>query len=132
MSLNYDRFARKAPSNNGGVALACDIVKKAQELGVYVMVTDYLEDSPAKKIADESFMISTTDIDAVVKLCQDQRVDGVFTGYIDSMLPYCCDVCERLGLPFYATRKQLEYTVDKRRFKDICLLCEFQLQRIIN
>jgi formate-dependent phosphoribosylglycinamide formyltransferase (GAR transformylase) len=54
----------------GGVPNARDIVKKAHELGVHVMVTDYLEDSPAKKIADESFMVSTTDIDAVVKLCQ--------------------------------------------------------------
>jgi biotin carboxylase len=113
----------------GGVPNARDIVKKAHELGVHVMVTDYLEDSPAKKIADESFMVSTTDIDAVVKLCQEQRVDGVFTGYIDSMLPYCCEVCERLGLPFYATKKQLECTTNKRSFKDACLLCGVPVAR---
>ena len=113
----------------GGVANARDIVKSAQELGVYVMVTDYLEDSPAKKIADESFMASTTDVDAVIKLCRDQKVDGVFTGYIDSMLPYCCEVCERLGIPFYATKKQIEYTTNKRHFKDACLLCGVPVAR---
>ena len=34
----------------GGIKLAIEIVKAAHELGVYVIVTDYLKDSPAKKI----------------------------------------------------------------------------------
>lgn len=104
----------------GGIQKACEIVEKAHELGIYVMVTDYIEDSPAKKIADESFMVSTTDVDAVVDLCKEKKVDGVFTSFIDSMLPYCCEVCERLGLPFYATKEQLDICNDKSKFKDMC------------
>ena len=104
----------------GGVTKAIDIVKTAQEMGVYVLVTDYLTDSPAKKVADESSMTSTTDVDAVVQLCNDKNVDGVFTGYIDSMLPYCCDVCNKLNLPFYATKDQIEICIDKEKFKTAC------------
>ena len=37
----------------GGVRLACDIVRRAQEMGAYVIVADYDENSPAKIIADK-------------------------------------------------------------------------------
>lgn len=33
----------------GGVILTKEIVKVAQNMGIKVIVTDYLEDSPAKK-----------------------------------------------------------------------------------
>ena len=107
----------------GGVPLASDIIKAAHEMGVYVVVTDYLADSPAKKFADESSMVSTTDVDAVVKLCKEKKIDGVFTGYIDSILPYCYEVCKRLGMPFYQTQDEIEHSINKRKFKDLCLRC---------
>ena len=44
----------------GGVQPACEIVKEAHNMGVTVYVTDYLEDSPAKKYADKSFMVNAT------------------------------------------------------------------------
>lgn len=106
----------------GGINLACDIVTKAKEMGVYVIVTDYLEDSPAKKIADKSFLVSTTDVEALVELCKKEKVDGVFTNYIDSMLPYAQKVCERLGMPFLATQEQLELIVNKQKAKNLCKL----------
>lgn len=37
-----------------GIAVIEDIVIKAKTKGYYVIVTDYLTDSPAKKVADES------------------------------------------------------------------------------
>lgn len=104
----------------GGVKTAQNIINSAKKMGVYTIVTDYLADSPAKTIADESHMISTTDVDAVVKLAKERKVDGVFTSYIDSMLIYCRQVCERLGLPFYATEEQIAITTDKNLFKKEC------------
>lgn len=104
----------------GGVKLACHIVNTAKKMGIYTIVTDYLKDSPAKKIADESFMASTTDVDAVVQLAKDIKADGVFTSYIDSLLPYCQQVCEKAGFPFYATKEQIQITTDKQKFKQLC------------
>lgn len=52
----------------GGVQPMCEVVKEARKLGVIVYVTDYLEDSPAKKIADKSFLVSTTDVDRIVEI----------------------------------------------------------------
>jgi biotin carboxylase len=105
---------------SGGPALACDIVEKARQLGIYTIVTDWYPDSPAKRIADESHMVSTADIDAMVELAKQCKVDGVITSFIDSNLHNVREVCERLNLPFYATKEQLDVTMNKVRFKELC------------
>ncbi|NLL56079.1 MAG: hypothetical protein GX242_02575, partial [Clostridiales bacterium] len=79
----------------GGPALACDIVEKAKELGVYTIVTDWYEPnkSPAKLIADQYAMVSTADIDSLASFIKENKVDGVITSFIDSTLPYIEAVC---------------------------------------
>lgn len=104
----------------GGIRILCEAVKYAKEMGIYTIVTDYLPDSPAKKIADKAYMISTTDTDALVEMCKKERVDGVFIAFIDSMLPYAKKLCDRLNLPFYATDEQIQMSLDKRFFKETC------------
>lgn len=105
---------------SGGPALACDIVEKAKEMGVYTVVTDWYADSPAKRIADESHMVSTADIDAMVVLAKNRNVNGVITSFIDSNLHNVRQICERLDLPFYATKDQLDLTMNKASFKELC------------
>lgn len=104
----------------GGVQPMCQVVNEAHKLGVEVCVTDYLENSPAKKIADKSFMVSTTDIDKVVELCRKEKINGVFTGYTDSMLPYCKKICEKLDFPFWGNEENIENCIDKKKFKISC------------
>ena len=106
----------------GGHSLMRHVIEKARELGVYTIVTDYYpaEKSPSKAIADEAYDVSTTDVDAIVKLAQDVHADGIFTGYVDVNLLPCSLACERLGLPFYATPDQIEHTINKRKFKEMC------------
>lgn len=104
----------------GGHALMCHVINKAKELGVYTIVTDYVPNAPAKKIADKSYDISTLDVDALVELAKEENVDGVFTGYVDINLVPCRKVCECLGLPFYATLEQIEQTMNKVNFKQNC------------
>lgn len=104
----------------GGHVLMIHIIQKAHEMGIYTIVTDYIPDAPAKKYADEAYDISTLDVNALVQLAKEKHVDGVFTGYVDINLAPCCMVCERLGLPFYATLEQLEQTMNKVNFKNNC------------
>ena len=104
----------------GGINHAMEIIKAAHEMGVLVFVTDYYESTPAKQIADKAFTISTTDVDAVVSLCREEHIDGIITGFIDSMLPYCAEACNRLNLPFWATKEQLDICGIKDRFKEAC------------
>ena len=104
----------------GGVLGMVELTKRAQELGVKVYVTDYLEDSPAKKYADKSFMVSTTDVDAVVELCNEEGIDGIITGNVDLLLPYYAQICEKAKLPCYGTYEHFMIMTDKELFKNVC------------
>lgn len=106
----------------GGSRISCEIVKKAQAMGIYTMVTDWypIEKSPAKQIADEYFMVSTADIPAMVKLIRDKKVDGVMTGFTDSVLPYYAEICKEAGLPYYGTKEQFEILTNKNAYKKLC------------
>ena len=42
-------------------------------------------------------MVSVTDVEAVVELIKKERIDGVLTGFIDSLLPYYSMICEKAG-----------------------------------
>ncbi len=106
----------------GGMRISCEIVKKAKEMGLFVAVTDYNEpeNSPAKQIADASYMVSTTDVDAVANLIRNEKMDGVIVGFNDLLLPYYADICKITGLPCYGTKKQFELFTDKRAYKSVC------------
>ncbi len=105
----------------GGAFQHCKIVRAAQKLGVTVYVTDYLKDSPAKQIADKSYMYNITDIDSIVALCKSEHIDGIITGYIDPCpRPYQL-LCEKLGLPCYATKQEIFNLTDKHAFKKMCV-----------
>lgn len=106
----------------GGMKISCEIVRAAHKLGMFVGVTDYNkpENSPAKQIADAWYMVSTTDVDAVVDLIKKEDYDGVFVGFVDVLLPYYADICKKAGLPCYGTREQFEMFVDKSKYKQLC------------
>lgn len=107
----------------GGNALTSDIVIKAKELGVYTIVTDWNtpEVSPAKKLADEFWMESFADAEKIVYLIKEHNIDGVFTNYTDSYLPYYVEICERAGLPCLANIKQIDAISNKDQSKQLCI-----------
>ncbi len=114
------KFQNKKLLILNGLALACDIVTKANQKDIYTIVTDKSEHAPAKKNARESYCIPTTDVKAVVKLAKRSQVDGIITGFVDSNLHAARIACESIGFPFYATKDQLNITMNKAKFKQLC------------
>lgn len=104
----------------GGIKTECDIVKMAQSMGAYVIVADFDPNCPAKEFADKLALISATDVDAIVKLCKEEKVDGITTGFVDILMQPCYEACKRLGLPYYATPKMLSMSTNKVDFKETC------------
>ncbi len=97
-----------------------DAVNAAHEMGLYVIVTDYLMDSPAKKIADEALMYSIDDVNGIVAWCEENKVDAVLNIFIDpAQIPYQ-QICEKLGLPCYGTEEQFRIMTNKSLFKELC------------
>ncbi len=105
----------------GAFAQLCDVIESAKSKGIHVIVTDYLVDSPGKKIADEHYLVSITDVDQLVALCKERKVDGIMNYCIDpGQKPYQ-QVCALLGYPSYGTQEQFEVMTNKDRFKCQCV-----------
>ena len=61
----------------GGTAQQIKLIEAAKRKGYYTIVTDYLSDSLAKRMADKSYMYDINDIDGIVNMCKDENVQGV-------------------------------------------------------
>ncbi|MBR6422500.1 ATP-grasp domain-containing protein [bacterium] len=104
----------------GATKTECDIVRYAKNKGIYTIVADYKEDSPAKLVADKPVLINALDVDALVDFCRKEKVDGVITGFVDILLRPYMDVCKKLDLPCYITEKMLSMSTNKIDFKETC------------
>ena len=104
----------------GGAQQHCKLAEAARRLGARSIVVDYLEDSPAKRIADMSFNVDVKDLGALEEICRRESVDGVVAGWLDPcQLPYF-ELCEKLGLRHYGTKKAFQVMTDKELFKAYC------------
>lgn len=109
-----------------------DLVNVAHEMGLYVIVVDNLTDrkvAHAKNVADEAWDISYTDIDAVAKKCIEANVDGVIGGYSEYRVMAAAQISKAIGKPFYATEEQIDFTRNKRMFREACSKCGIKTPR---
>lgn len=97
------------------------VVKEAHKAGLYVIVADLMETSPSKEEADESWLISTTDIDLLETKCKENGVTALMFGASDFNISNCRIICKRLGLPIYCDNDDTWAVArNKRMFKTIC------------
>lgn len=106
----------------GTSSISCEMVEYAKSKGVYTIVTDYLppEKSTAKLIADEYWMINTSELDVLEKKCREEGVTAVICGISEFNLEMCMALCKRLGFPCYCTPEAWHYSRDKEDFKTLC------------
>ena len=100
---------------------SCDIVNYANRIGVYTIVTDYLssEASPAKRIANETWNISTADVDLLCDKIKDEDIKAVFTGSHEFNISRTIEICERLNLNFYTSSSVYNRLSNKEVYKTI-------------
>lgn len=83
----------------GGSMQQIPAIKKAKEMGLYVITCDYLPDNPGHRYADEYYNVSTTDIQAVYELAKKIHIDAILAYASDPAAPTAAFVAEKLGLP---------------------------------
>lgn len=103
-----------------GISHMVNVVETAKRMGYYTIVTDKAPGSPAKKVADKSYDISTSEIERLAEMAKHEQIDGVFNGFDDLNTWHALALCEKLGLPYYATEEQLEICSNKDQFKEHC------------
>lgn len=96
------------------------LIKKANEMGYYTIVTDYDPKAYAKQFASKAYNVDAADVDKLVEIAKEEQVDGVLVGVAEALLPAYCQVCERLGFPCFGTQEQFSVMVRKDYFKDKC------------
>lgn len=83
----------------GGSFSQVPAIKRAKELGYYVITVDYLPNNPGHIYSDEYFNVSTTDKEAVLNLAIDLGVNGIIAYASDPGAPVAAYVAEKLNLP---------------------------------
>ena len=96
------------------------LVKKAQQMGLFTIVTDNNPNAFAKKYADMAININAVDVDALEEFARRESVDGVLVGVAEALLPAYCELCKRLGVPCYSTPEKFNIMVNKDFFKNKC------------
>ena len=107
----------------GGNYIECDLIKEAQSLGYYVIVTDNHEDwnlSPGKKIADEAWNISWSDLESLKLKCIEEKVAGIVAGFSEFRVENMIKLCKFFNFPCSLNLEQLEITRNKLLFKAVC------------
>ena len=83
----------------GGSTQQIPVIEYANKMGYYTLLCDYLPDNPGKKYADKFYCVSTTDKDAVLKVAEKEKIDGIVAYASDPAAPTAAYVAEKLGLP---------------------------------
>ena len=83
----------------GGSAQQIVAIETAKRLGYETVLCDYLPDNPGQYVADRFYLVSTTDLEAVLEVARKEAVDGVLAYASDPAAPTAAYVAEKLGLP---------------------------------
>lgn len=104
------------------------LVDTAISMGIYTIVVDPNPDAPAKKNASESHDIDGFDVDKIVQLAKDLKVDAVLVGVVDVLVKPYREICEKLNFHCYVTKESEEAFCSKDGFKRYCH--EYNIQDI--
>ncbi len=83
----------------GGSAQQVVAIETAKKLGFDTVLCDYLPDNPGQYAADKFYLVSTTDKDAVLKVAEFEKIDGILAYASDPAAPTAAYVAEKLNLP---------------------------------
>jgi len=97
------------------------VVREAHKMGLYVIVADLMKTSPTKELADEAWLLSSTDTQTLVRKCREEGISALMFGASDFNVWNARKVCQELNLPIYC---ESDYACrvarDKGEFKRIC------------
>lgn len=82
----------------GASYLQKPLVEKCKELGVYSICFAWEDGAVCKDLCDKFYPISTVDKEAILKVCQDEQIDGITTIASDVATLTVNYVAEKMGL----------------------------------
>ena len=101
----------------GGIRYLLPVIKAAHEQGYYVITADYLPDNIAHRFSDEYVNVSIIDKEAVLRVAQEKRIDGIMSFGVDPGVISAAYVQEKLGLPSFGPYESVCILQNKDRFR---------------
>lgn len=101
----------------GGIRYLIPVIKKAQEMGLYVITSDYLPDNDAHKYSDEYCNVNITDKEAVLECARKLKIDGIMSFACDPGVVTAAYVAEKMDLPFQCSYESASILQDKGLFR---------------
>ncbi|SFO86719.1 ATP-grasp domain-containing protein [Hydrogenimonas thermophila] len=103
----------------GGGKWQIPIIKKAKELGNYVICTNLYKDSLAFKYADKSFVVDVLDREKNLEIAYKIKPDGIITDQSDIAVKTVAYISDQLGLKGVGTDIAELYTNKFRMRKEL-------------
>lgn len=101
----------------GGIRYLLPVIKAAHEQGYYVITADYIPDNIAHKYSDEYVNVSIIDKEAVLKVAQEKRIDGIMSFGVDPGVVSASYVQNKMGLPSFGPFESVEILQNKDKFR---------------
>lgn len=74
------------------------LIKQAKKMGIYTIVVSIKGNYPGFKLADKVYYENTTDYEAILKIAEDEKIDGIVTAGTDVAVITIGKVCDKLNL----------------------------------
>lgn len=95
----------------------------ADEQRITLVATSNDPNAGIFEIADETYLVSSTDADAMKRLIREKNIDGVYMGGSETVISAACQYLNELKMPCYCTKEQWDYLQNKQNFKELCISC---------
>lgn len=103
----------------GAGSCQLNAIKKAKNMGLEVVTSDYYPDAPGKAYADYSDMTSTFDTTGILQIANKYNVNGIMTMGTDQPVYTCAYAAHHLSLPTLIDIKTAKAVTNKKIMKSI-------------
>jgi carbamoyl-phosphate synthase large subunit len=104
----------------GGGEWQVPIIRKAKEMGLFVISSSLYPDSPGFRYADAPVVADALDLHKQLACANEHRPDGIVTDQSDIGVPTTAYLCQQLGLPGIGVEKAELFT-NKCRMREFLL-----------
>lgn len=101
----------------GGIRYLLPVIEAAHQQGYYVITADYIPDNIAHKYSDEYVNVSIIDKKAVLRVAQEEQIDGIMSFGVDPGVIAASYVQNKMGLPSFGPFESVEILQNKDKFR---------------
>lgn len=113
----------------GGIRYLLPVIKAAHEQGYYVITADYLPNNIAHQYSDKYVNVSIIDKEAVLKVAQEEQIDGIMSFGVDPGVVTASYVQNQMGLPSFGPFESVEILQNKDRFRNFLTINGFNVPK---